>query len=103
MKSDPATSSGWYEVGQFPDIQQGDLLFNVPVPILPLGLYAQVTKAEQVTEETRFDQFDVVVLTQSCDLARGVSSHWYRSPSTKHDFLRRVIPSPPRTPRQRPS
>ncbi len=70
MKSDPPAISGWYEVGQFADIQQGDIFFDVPIPILPQGLYSQVSGGQSVTEETRFDQFDVVVLTQTCDLAR---------------------------------
>ncbi|KAA0225918.1 MAG: hypothetical protein DYH07_09270 [Armatimonadetes bacterium ATM1] len=71
MKSDPAAASGWYEVGKFPDIQQGDIFFNVPIPLVPTGLYSELKPHTTATTLTRVNVFDVVVLTQSCDLARS--------------------------------
>jgi hypothetical protein len=52
----------WYEIVVGPDLEQGDLLNDCLAPLPP----ARDAATASTPEES--DEFDVVVLTQSCDL-----------------------------------
>lgn len=55
----------WYEIPDGDDLEQGDLLLGCPV-VLPK--YQVTETAVQVLDNFEIGAFDVVVMTQSCDL-----------------------------------
>jgi hypothetical protein len=62
----------WYAaVGEDTPLEQGDLLTDFPIPVLPLEL-ADVTPDQQTQPNlpANVEFFDVVVMTQSCDFAK---------------------------------
>ena len=63
--SDPAYP--WFRVVQGDDIVQGDLLEGCPIFFPPDDL------ADAAPDEVvfRWEELDVVVMTQTCDLAKG--------------------------------
>lgn len=56
-------SSSWYEVVKGGVLEQGDILFGLPVYTVEYDL-----SGEETSVQVRVDALDVVVLTQSCDL-----------------------------------
>ncbi len=66
----------WYVAGEFDNLQQGDLFFNCPVPLPDSAVYLAILAAKQandlvnVTTELLIATADIVVMSQSCDLAR---------------------------------
>ena len=64
----------WYAVINENSLEQGDFLNNFPIVIPPLSLFSEVTdKAKDdeildLEEELDILKFNVVVMTQSCDL-----------------------------------
>lgn len=70
----------WYQVVSDDSLEQGDFFFSCPVlePIAPSEL--QGGEPEELQAEVR--EYDVVVLSQSCDLVQGkletvlVCPHW---------------------------
>lgn len=110
MQADPTAETArypWYALISDDSLQQGDFLFSCPVvepavmPAVPAGATFDVSA--QVRE------YDVVILSQSCDLAYGkletalVCPHWpisayeqaepyLRSPKGKEDIRRGNVP-----------
>lgn len=63
-----ATQGSWYEVVTSADLMQGDLLLDVPIPMVTRSLAGvQVGASIPAT----IGDADVVVMSQSCDLADG--------------------------------
>ena len=60
-------SPDWYEVTRGSELLQGDLLHNCPIPRVR-GLEHWPLRAGQPLE-VDIDQEDVIILSQSCDLA----------------------------------
>lgn len=69
----------WYEIVSGQDLEQGNLLFGVDVPVPATNLSAPLAPDET---EVLIHTFDLVVMTQSCDLEQGnltdvvVCPHW---------------------------
>lgn len=76
----------WYQLVTGDDIQQGDILENCPVPLLPLDSSGAV----QFSAPVEWEKHDVIVLSQTCDLMAGhervtdvmVSRVWLRKELT---------------------
>jgi hypothetical protein len=68
----------WYELVDGITLEQGDLLLNCPNIVLPADLAVPVPPEIK----GRIDQFDVIVMTQSCDLVHDKTTevllcpHW---------------------------
>src|SRR5687768_17469891 len=69
----------WYAIGEFEDLQQGDLLSNCPIVQPKAEIYQQLLVAEMGDEATvslettgpgSVSYAKVIVLSQSCDLAK---------------------------------
>ena len=56
----------WWETVQGPDLAQGDVLFDCVVPVMPDHLTADPSQAGRYAFQG--DVYDLIVLTQSCDL-----------------------------------
>jgi len=67
-----STGGGWYDLVQGDRLEQGDLLFHCPLPLL---LSATETLEEEAELLVDIEYHDVVVLTQSCDLANDKVQH----------------------------
>ena len=82
-KDSQVTPYPWYQVGEWskfeqreedpPKLEQGDLLPNCPVLIIPNNLTENLLAAEpnseiDVTPEIQF--IDLIIMSQSCDLAQ---------------------------------
>ncbi len=57
----------WYGVVTDNEIQQGDLLFNIEVPV--------VQQTEGALIEVDVQTFDAIVMTQSCDIPKAALDH----------------------------
>jgi hypothetical protein len=98
----------WYGVVEGNELEQGDFLFDCPVlePTIELGL-AQTDKEGEI--QATIQVYDVIVLSQSCDLVQGkldlvlVCPHWllsvfeqadgfFRSSRGKEDIRRGNMP-----------
>jgi hypothetical protein len=60
----------WYRLVSGDEIEQGDLLLNCPVFVIPPGAFSDPAQ-RQITIERQ----DVIVMTQSCDLALRANGH----------------------------
>jgi hypothetical protein len=60
-----APSTSWYEIVSGSELEQGDILIRCPVIVVP----SDATRRNEALSEIRIEYEDVVVLTQSCDLA----------------------------------
>src|SRR5262245_51505234 len=58
---------GWYEVAEGPGLLQGDLLIGCPAVVPESPIQWPVSPPTQPEIRVRF--FDMIVMTQSCDLA----------------------------------
>ena len=68
--SEPS-SFPWYQVGSWTALEQGDLLRNCPVLILPSGLNAVLLRAkpgDTLECPLEVQTADLIVMSQSCDL-----------------------------------
>ena len=63
----------WYSVANGPELEQGDVLVDVPVPVI------NATSEDEVSNEGflpgRIDTFDLIVMTQSCDIPKNSVKH----------------------------
>lgn len=83
-----SASDAWYEVVEGGALEQGDILFRCPVfvPVLPTF---PLPEGEGPLIDIQY--FDVLVMTQSCDLANGkipdviLCAHWDVEGGKKHD------------------
>lgn len=57
----------WYGVVTDNEIQQGDLFFDLEVPV--------VQKTEGDTTEVAVQTFDTIIMTQSCDIPKAALDH----------------------------
>jgi hypothetical protein len=63
----------WYKTGTWPTLEQGDLLSDCLVPVPPPDLTAGligVQKDQAFESEFDLKPSDLIILTQSCDLAK---------------------------------
>lgn len=65
----PAQNADWYEIVSGESLEQGDLLTHCPLPFL----VSPVQEGAEVVVDIEY--FDVVILTQSCDLANDKIKH----------------------------
>lgn len=80
MRSDLAQQYPWYSIGRFDDLQQGDLVPRCPIVLPDSSVYSEMLSSgldEGGTESTLQRPLqatchiaDVIIITQSCDLAR---------------------------------
>jgi hypothetical protein len=61
----------WYAVVRGESLEQGDILRQCPVFLPPKGLSARGSRPEGLTVEFEWTERDVIVLSQTCDLAQG--------------------------------
>lgn len=86
MASD--VQNDWYEVVEGGTLEQGDILFKCPV-FVPDEIDLPYVKEQEVAGE--FYEFDVIVMTQSCDLENKkiadvvLCAHWDLKAAQKND------------------
>lgn len=61
----------WYDNVSGDDVQQGDILENCPVFILPSEIQLDPSSSRTKSWEVRFEFRDVIVMSQSCDMVKG--------------------------------
>jgi len=61
----------WYEIVSGDNIQQGDILENCPVLILPSELSLNSSNTTANPYEIPWEGRDVIVISQSCDMVKG--------------------------------
>ena len=61
----------WYEIVSGDELQQGDILENCPVFILPSEVPFASASAGSKLYEVPFEGRDVIVVSQSCDMVKG--------------------------------
>ncbi len=62
----------WYQVGEFEDLEQGDLLPRCPVVVPPANLtetLLAMAQGEEARLRMQGQPVDLIVMSQSCDLA----------------------------------
>lgn len=64
----------WYEIVSGDDIQQGDILENCPVFIIPSEVSLEPSKTGTKPYELPFEARDVIVMSQTCDMVKGEES-----------------------------
>mgnify|MGYP001573667107 CR=1 FL=1 len=101
------TNYPWYELVEGSSLLQGDFLDKCPI-IAPHGLYTP-SSGEAQEVETITTEYDVVVMSQSCDIEHGkldlvlVCPHWsleeweqknpsFKSPKTREPLRRGNLP-----------
>lgn len=98
MSSQKGTDSKypWYDLAEGPEILQGDLLDGCPV-VIPTAKTVEEIEAKDELLEGYIDQYDVAVMSQSCDLQFGkidlvlVCPVWsYEEMADKYDHLRKT-------------
>lgn len=58
----------WYDIVSGDDIQQGDILENCPVFILPSEILLEPSTTTAEPCEVPFERRDVIVMSQTCDI-----------------------------------
>lgn len=61
----------WYDKVSGDDVQQGDILENCPVFILPSELSLGPSGTRTEPQDIPFECRDVIVMSQSCDMVKG--------------------------------
>ena len=61
----------WYAIVNDDSLEQGDILRLCPVFVPPRGLRAALLPSEDQAIEFEWMQRDVIVMSQTCDLAKG--------------------------------
>lgn len=61
----------WYEIVSGDEIQQGDILENCPVFILPSELSMEDPVNTSQSYEVPFEGRDVIIMSQTCDMEKG--------------------------------
>ena len=61
----------WYDIVSGANIQQGDILENCPVFVLPSELPLRLSNTASKLYEVPFEARDVIVLSQTCDMVKG--------------------------------
>lgn len=69
MQVADAAGSSWYETVEGPSLEQGDILPRCLVPVVEAELPPAEVLATTSPLPARADVFDVIVLSQSCDIA----------------------------------
>jgi hypothetical protein len=62
----------WYEVGSWETLEQGDMLPDCPVIVPPpniTNILLESTKGNIIQSPSQIQTFDLIILSQSCDLA----------------------------------
>jgi hypothetical protein len=59
----------WFSVASGDEVEQGDILENCPVFLPPEDI--AVTSGEPATAEFKWENRDLIILSQSCDLVMG--------------------------------
>ena len=83
-----AMPDAWYELIKEGALEQGDILFRCPI-FVPAPLDFPLVEDQEVAGE--FREYDVVVMTQSCDLENGkvsdvvLCAHWDAEEAKKQD------------------
>ncbi|MGQ0541479.1 MAG: hypothetical protein ACT4O9_06470 [Blastocatellia bacterium] len=86
----------WYKVEKWGDLQQGDLLPNCPILILPNNLSTilpRSTTGDQLKTPLVVEFADLIVMSQSCDLAQEkitqvlLCAHFPASNQSKSDRI----------------
>lgn len=81
----------WYKIVDGDDIQQGDILENCPVFVLPSEIQMDPASAATKLYEVPFENRDVIIMSQTCDMVKGreyisevlLCSVWKRSDFTE--------------------
>jgi hypothetical protein len=63
----------WYAKVSGSEIQQGDMFFDLEVPVISAGAETQPLSVE-------LDTFDVIIMTQSCDIPKKRTRHLIMCP-----------------------
>jgi hypothetical protein len=99
----------WYSVVEGDELEQGDFLFDCPVLEPAIDLFPLEQTGTQSGVQARVNLYDVIILSQSCDLVQGkldivlVCPHWplsifeqtndfFRSKRGKEEIRRGNIP-----------
>jgi hypothetical protein len=65
----------WYSTDiNSEDITQGDLIFNVPIPIINTAVYKAISKnveGIEVEDPIEIAEADVIIVSQACDIENG--------------------------------
>jgi len=61
----------WYDKVSGDDVQQGDILENCPILILPSELSLGPSGTRTEPQDIPFECRDVIVMSQSCDMVKG--------------------------------
>ena len=69
----------WYEVVEGTDLQQGDILLNVDIPV--------VSDASGSDVSGTWDTYDLIVMTQSCDIPKPTIRHLIMCPVWELDVV----------------
>ena len=76
----------WYATPSGREITQGDILFDCPIPV-PVSV-ATATAADQGSQmEVEIKKYDVVVMTQACDIEQGKVDDIILCPLSKLDDI----------------
>ncbi len=81
----------WYKIVDGDDIQQGDILENCPVFVLPSEIHMDPASAATKLYEVPFENRDVIIMSQTCDMVKSreyisevlLCSVWRRSDFTE--------------------
>lgn len=82
------TQDAWYEIIEGRTLEQGDLLFRCPI-FVPSTLSFPFVEDQEVNFYV--DYYDIIVMTQSCDLDNGkmpdvtLCAHWTLDEAKQHD------------------
>jgi hypothetical protein len=85
----------WYKVVEGDEIQQGDILENCPVFVLPPDVELDSPTISDKLYEMPFQASDVIVMSQTCDMVKGrqrisevlLCSIWSKSDFNKGDMM----------------
>ena len=64
----------WYKIVTGDDVQQGDILENCPVFVLPSEIHVDSTSTTSELYEVPFEGRDVIIMSQTCDMVKGRES-----------------------------
>lgn len=81
----------WYKIVDGDDIEQGGILENCPVFVLPSEIHMDPAIAATKLYEVPFESRDVIIMSQTCDMVKGreyisevlLCSVWKRSDFTE--------------------
>ena len=86
-------SEPWWEVVQGSQLAQGDYLTDCVVPMMPAHFAASEATREGTVVQFDAEIFDLIVLTQSCDLEQGKAPFVAAAPIVTLDEFERTNPT----------